>query len=179
MKTSLFKKGYLCNMVLPFIFFEWWYVLLSFIFVVLLESYVIKLFLKKSFKDLFKILFYANLVTTLAGYLFQGLFRIILSIIIWLVTGQDFSSYPITRAMLGGTEIPKGVDPQLSIEVLVTIITSIIIAFTLSVIIERKFLVNKIGKSIDKSLITKSIIVANLISYTLLTFWLFYNFLKL
>ena len=70
-------------MVLPLIFWEWWYVVLAFIFVVLLEAYVVKLFVKDEYKRLFKILFKANLITSIGGYLLQGILRLIFGVILY------------------------------------------------------------------------------------------------
>jgi len=179
MKIPFLKKGHLYNMILPLVFWEWWYVVLAFIFVVLLETYVVNIFIKDEYKRIFKILFKANLITTIGGYILQGILRLIIGMILYITTEQYFESYPVIRGILGNVGIGKEYIPEFTTDVIATIATSIILTFTLSVIIERRIVLKNIDKLIDKSLVSKAVILANIISYTLLTIWICYNYLRI
>ena len=48
------------DVVLPFLFFELWYIIIAFVFVVVIETFIVKFFLKDQFFKLFKILLKAN-----------------------------------------------------------------------------------------------------------------------
>ena len=69
--------------------------------------------------------------------------------------------------------------PEFSTDVIATIATSIILTFTLSVIIERKIILKNIDSTVDKSLDSKAVILENIVSYTFLTIWICYNYLKI
>jgi len=62
--------------------------MLALIFVVLIETYIVKLFIKDKFKRLLALLFKANIITTLMGFLFQGIIRVVLEIITYSTTDQ-------------------------------------------------------------------------------------------
>jgi len=179
MKKSILKNDYLFNMVLPLILWEWWYVLLAFIIIVFIETYIVKFYTKVDFLKLFNIFIVANLITTIGGYLAQGILRVIIGGFLYTVPKVNFDSYPVVEGILGNVAIGKEYIPKFTTEVISTIATSIIITFTLSVIIERKYVLKNIKPSIDISLTSKGVIVANVISYTLLTIWICYNYLKI
>ena len=126
-----------------------------------------------------EILFKANLITTIGGYLLQGILRLIIGMILYITTEQYFEPYPVLVGILGNVGIGKAYMPELSTDVIATIATSIILTFTLSVIIERKIILKNIDSLVDKSLASKGIIIANIISYTLLTIWICYNYVKI
>ena len=175
--TKRIKDGYLYDMILPLFIFEWWNVLLAFIFVVIIETYFVKFFIKEQYKRLFWILFKANLITTVIGYFCQGVVRLLLMGIIGRMTKQFFDSYPVLQGILGNVGIGNAYHPKLDVEVISEIVTSILITFAISVIIERKILLNSLRDKFESSLITKSIIIANVVSYILLTFWICYKYM--
>ena len=105
-------------MVLPLIFWEWWYVMLAFIFVVLLEAFIMKIFIKTEYNKLLKILFKANLITTIGGYLLQGILRLIIGMIIYITTDQYFEFYPVIVGVLGNVAIGKNYMPEFSTDVI-------------------------------------------------------------
>jgi hypothetical protein len=104
-------SGFLFDMAIPLIFFEWWNVLLAFIFIVLLETFIVKFYIKENYNKLFLILFKANLITTLAGYLVQGVLRMVSLMLIFKITNQFFESYPILSGILENVAIDKKFNP--------------------------------------------------------------------
>jgi hypothetical protein len=177
-----FKANKLFNMAIPLFFIEWWFVMIAFIFIALIESFIVNFFIKKGYRKLFKILLIANLLTTLLGYLLQGIARTIITIILWVI-GLKYESFgnllenPIIEGIIGGVTPQKGGGtPDFTLDVIFAIATSILITFTLSVVIERKILIKHLGSEFERSLITKSILIANIVSYTLLTIWIFYGY---
>lgn len=174
--TTIISRNHLNNAVLPFIFWEWYYVLIAFIAVFILETVILKFFINETYARLLKLLFVANIITTIGGYLLQGILRLILGLILYAITEQYFEEHPIIIGILGNVNTVK-VTPGITIEVLTAIITSITLSFSLSVIIERKFLLKKVNSS-NKNLISKGVITANIVSYLLLTIWLFYGYIS-
>jgi hypothetical protein len=175
--TVLYKpySGYIVNVILPFLFFELWYVFIAFLLVVLLETFVVKYFLKQKFLSLFKILLEGNFVTTLGGYFFQGLIRFILGMVVLAVVG-DTTYLPVWDAVVGNVSFSK-LHPD-EMLVLLTVSISIITCFILSIIIERKMLKAKLGDLVPPKLIVKSIVLANTFSYIVLAVWIYWNYLR-
>ena len=160
------------DVVLPFLFFELWYIIIAFVFVVLIETFIVRLFLRNSFFKLFKILLKANFQTTIIGYFLQGVVRIIILFIAaslnFKLTGND-----IFNALVENV----GIGFQNRTSVLITICTSMIIALGISIVVERKVLIKSLNnEAINK--ITTSIILANIVSYCLLFVWIYFNYLR-
>ena len=176
------RKNTLYNMAIPLFFIEWWFVVLATIFVVILESSIVNQYLKVGFKKIFKILLNANIKTTVLGYLVQGFFRLILGLLIFIPVSKfelndEFLKHPIVLGLLGGVSPEKGGGfPEITLEVIITIITSVILTFTISVIFERQILIKKINLERDKRVVSKAIVIANIISYSFLTIWIFYSY---
>lgn len=173
MKTKIFRN-HLYNFILPLIFLEWWYVMLALIFVVLIETYIVKLFIKEKFRRLLVLLFRANVITTLLGFLLQGIIRLIIGMIIYSTTDHDFEHYPVIEGILGNV----GMGTRLDSAAISEIITSMIICLVLSVIIERSMIKKDLQETHKSTVITKSVLIANIISYLILTPWVFYNFYR-
>lgn len=173
MKIKLFRK-HLYNFILPLIFLEWWYVLLALIFVVLIETFIVKIFIKEKFRRLFALLFKANIITTFLGFLLQGIIRLILGVIIITTTDQDFKFYPVIQGILGNVGIGRR-PSKFDISAISEVITSMIVCLVLSIIIEKRVIKNDLHETYNSSLISKAVLMANVISYLILTPWVFYN----
>ena len=168
-----FYSGYILNVILPFLFFELWYVFSAFLLVVLLETLVVKYFLKQKFLSLFKILLEGNFVTTLGGYFFQGLIRFILGMVVFAVVG-DAADFTVWDAVVGNISFSKHHPNEML--VLLTVSISIVTCFVLSIIIERKMLKDRLGSVVPPQLIVKSIVLANTFSYIVLAAWIYWNY---
>lgn len=162
------------NFILPFIFFEIWYVLLAFVFVVLIETVVIKLFCKKDFALLFKVLLKANFWTTIVGYAAQGIIMLMLGI--FAMAAIDISTdNKIINGLVGNGGINyKGLG-RFGEPVTVTILTSMLIGLIISIVVERRILIKALHKAIEPWVIT-GIVIANLLSYMLLFVWVYIIF---
>lgn len=68
------------NAVLPLFFYEWWYILVSFAFVVIIESLIFSFLFKTSFKLIWHDVFIMNIFSTLGGFMIQGIIRLGLGI---------------------------------------------------------------------------------------------------
>lgn len=165
----------LLNVLLPFLFFEIYSILIAFIFVVAIETIIIKHYFKIQVIDIAKICFKANFWTTLIGYLLQGLLRLLIGLIIFGATDKlNDNSY--FQGFMGNVGITKKVYTDIDIKTLTTIITSSIFALIISIIFENKVFIKKFALQVDKSLITKSILIANVVSYTFLAAWIYFNY---
>jgi hypothetical protein len=161
----------LLNVILPFLFFELKYVLISLIFVVLIETFIVKFFIQQKFGFLFQVLIFANISTTLIGYFLQGVFRIILTILFNIQ-----SNNPIIRGLTGNFGLKKHWTSEDNTSVIISIATSIMIAIFLSIYVERKVLINMYEGKVEEARISKGIKYANIVSYTLLFFWIYLNY---
>tara|TARA_B100000809_G_C14844983_1_gene426167 strand:+ start:77 stop:604 length:528 start_codon:yes stop_codon:yes gene_type:complete len=173
-------------MAIPMLFIEWWFVILATLFVIIIESAIVNYYLKLELKKTITILFKANLLTTIVGYLAQGVARIILGIIFMIpMFISNFkidyiSGKPIIEGLFATVSpIKGGGHPEFTSAVITNILTSMLITFALSVIIERKFLISRLENKDQIKLASKSIIIANIISYSILTIWVFYSYSKM
>lgn len=149
--------------------------LLAFIFILLIETIIVSLFLKPGFSRAVLVLLKANIFTTILGYIGQGVLRFISGIII--IPDTD-SENEIMSGLTGTVFLDKPSD-QLDNSVKISLITSIIIAFIISLVIERKILLKEFNKEFTDKRITLSILVANLASYVLLFAWIYYNYWRI
>lgn len=172
-------------MAIPLFFFEWFYVVLAFLFVLLIESIIINFFLKQGLKTTIKLVFLANLVTTIVGYFIQGIIRLIILVlfffgIIIINPNFNYDVNPIILGLLSGVTPEKGGGTfEFTTEVIASIITSIVFSFIISVIVERKLLVKMMNSEKDKKLISKAIIIANFVSYIFLSAWIYFWFSRM
>ncbi|MBV6483826.1 MAG: hypothetical protein KFKLKKLM_00283 [Flavobacteriales bacterium] len=176
------RSGYLFNMALPLFFIEWWFVWIAFVFIIIIETYIVHLFLKKGLVKTFKLLFLANLLTTIIGYLSQGIVRVIFSVLFFILSFrfkvlEDVIMHPVIQGVFAGVVPEKGGGKtEFTLDVIIAISTSILITFLISLIVERRILISKLEMEFEKKLISKAIIIANLISYILLSIWIFYGY---
>lgn len=172
-------------MAIPLFFIEWVYVILAFLFVLIIESFVINFFLKQGFKTTIKLVFLANLVTTVIGYFVQGIIRLTILILIFfgiiIINPEfDYDVNPIIVGILSGVTPEKGGGNfEFSTEIIISIITSIVFAFIISVFVERKLILKTLPNGVNKNLASKAIIIGNIISYIFLTTWIFFWFSKM
>jgi hypothetical protein len=165
----------LLNVLLPFLFFEIYSILIAFIFVVIIETLIINQYLKIRFVDTFKVCFKANLWTTIIGYFLQGLLRFFIGLIIFLLTNK-LNDNSFFQGFFGNVGITKQVYKDIDIKVLTTIFTSSVFALIISIFFEKRIFVKKFELQLDKTLITKSVIIANIVSYVFLTVWIYFNY---
>ena len=176
------RSGYLFNMALPLCFIEWWFVRIALIFIIIIETYIVHLFLKKEIVRTFKILFLANLLTTIIGYLTQGIIRVFLATAFFFLSLRfkmldDVIMHPVIQGVFAGVvPVKGGGKSEFTPDVIIAILTSIFLTFLISLIVERKILISKLGMEFEKKLISKAIIIANIISYILLSIWIFYGY---
>lgn len=163
------------NVLLPFIFFEVYSILLAFIFVVVIETLLIKQYLTIGLVQIFKVCLEANFWTTIIGYFLQGLLRFIMGLTLFLLTDK-LNDNSFFRALFENVGIAKQVYKDINIEVLTTIITSTVIALIISIFIENRIFKSKLKSQADKTVINKSILIANLVSYMFLAVWIFVNY---
>jgi hypothetical protein len=174
-----FARIYLPDVVIPFLFFELWYVLLAFIFVVFIETFVVKLFLNERFIRIFKVLLVANFWTTIVGYFLQGLIRISIGFIA-IVSNNKIEGNDFLNSLMGNVSVDSGkLTHKINISILITLCTSVIIALVISIIAERKILIKEFDKGLSDRNITISITIANVVSYSLLFIWIYFNYLRL
>lgn len=180
-----YQSGYLFNVAIPLFFFEWFYVILAFIFVMFIESIVINLFLNQGFKMTIKLVFLVNIVTTILGYFVQGITRLIILMLLFygiIIINPEFDFYvnPFIVGVLSGVTPEKGSGSFVfTTEIIISIITSIVFAFTISVIVERKLLIAMMNSEKNKKLISKAIIIGNIVSYLFLSAWIVFWFSRM
>ncbi len=155
------------NLILPFIFFEIFGVLLGLIFVIGIEIIIISYLVKFEIDDLQTICIKANIVTTLIGYFSQGILRFIFGM---TINSERFDDNSYVQGILGTIGFTKNVN----LEIATSITVSIIIAFLISSIFELKFYLKKKYNQYERISITKSVVLANLISYIFLYFLIYF-----
>ena len=165
----------LLNVLLPFLFFEIYSIIIAFIFVIAIETLIIKQYLKVRIVDIIKVCVKANLWTTIVGYSLQGLLRFLIGIIIFLLTDK-LNDNSFFQGLFGNVGIAKQVYKDIDIKVLTTISTSLFFALIISIFFERKIFLKYFELQVDKILIKKSVLVANIVSYTFLAAWIYFNY---
>ena len=168
------KSIYLYNVVIPILFFEMWNVMLAFLFIVFIEAAIISFFIKINFYKLIKSVFIANLITTIIGYLIQGILRMLIFIPI-----SGLFGFPKFLDIIGGNLSLESyaTNSGLPYEIIIYFSISMIIAFFISVHFEKTYLLGAIDA--DKKRIEFSVLIANIVSYTLLFIWIIYRYLSI
>ncbi|MCW3105550.1 MAG: hypothetical protein JWQ09_56 [Segetibacter sp.] len=171
-----FIRRYLPNVALPFLFFEVWYVLIAFLFVVLIEALIIKIFIKENFIRLFKVLLKANFWTTIVGYGLQGVLRIIIGFIAF-ASIDKITDNKIFNSIVGNIGIPDKSVHKNSDMITLTLVISMAIALIISIVVERRILIKEFEGMRVKN-ISISVTIANIISYILLFLWVYFSYLR-
>ncbi|MEN8119451.1 MAG: hypothetical protein ABFS35_03855 [Bacteroidota bacterium] len=171
-KEQKLKSITFYNTIIPIIFFELWNVLLAFIFIVFIETLIISLLTKLSFSKLFSVVLIANLITTIIGYLGQGILRMLIFIPISGLLG-----YIKFLDIIGGNLSLESYEskPGIPYELMINFSLSMIFAFIISVYFEKKHIDREFND--DEKITVKPILIANIISYVLLFFWILYRYL--
>ena len=117
---------YLLNVILPFFFFELKYVFIALVFVILIETFIVKHFIKQEFGFLFKVLVFANIATTIFGYFIQGILRLIITVLFDIQ-----SKNPIVVGLTGNIGMKSVWTPKDNLPVLISVITSTLLALLL------------------------------------------------
>jgi hypothetical protein len=164
-------KLHILNVILPFFFFELKYVLIALVFVVLIETFIVKHFIKQGFGFLFQTLIFANIATTLFGYFLQGALRMVITLLFNIQ-----SKNPIVAGLTGNIGVESGWTATDNLSVLVSIVTSILIALLLSIYCEKKILVRMYEGKVEETGISKGVRFANIVSYSLLFVWIYFNY---
>ena len=162
---------YLLNVILPFFFFELKYVFIALVFVVLIDTFIVKHFIKQDFGFLFKVLIFANIATTIFGYFIQGTLRLIITVLFNIQ-----SKNPIVVGLTGNIGLKSVWTPKDNLPVLISIITSTLLALLLSIYFEKKILVNMYEGEVEEANISKGVQWANVVSYSLLFVWIYLNY---
>lgn len=168
----------LYNLILPLLFLEVWSVSLAFIGVVVIEALIIKTELKTDFINVLKQTIWINFLTTILGYIGQGIIRYLcLSIVGKFVhpkAGDVFWYNPVVLGFLGN--VPwEGAYHKYFFAAIADISTSFIITFIISVVVETKYLRKAYGEDEKiQRLIPSAVLKANIASYALLLIWVLY-----
>lgn len=165
------KSVYLYNAVIPILFFEIWNIILAFLFIICVETFIISIITKLSYSKLFRVVLIANLITTIIGYLMQGILRMLIFIPISGVFG-----FPKFLDIIGGNLSIQSyaTNSGLPYELIINFSISMIITFFISVYYEKKYLLKK--KVFSEKTLGFSVLIANLVSYSLLFIWIIYRY---
>jgi hypothetical protein len=167
-----FPPLYLLNVILPFFFFELQYVLIAFVFVVLVETTVVCLFIKEPFPRLFRLMAFVNVLTTLLGYCLQAVIRFIIGLVSYIALNIHTED-PFIAGLFGNVGF-RGEKAS----VLTTVLTSMIITFFISILVETRSLIKKLDSTNSTSRITIGVLVANFVSYSGLFCFVYLNYLS-
>ena len=163
----------LLNAILPLFFFEWWYILVAFVFVILVESFIFSKFFRINLKLIWYEILIMNIFSTLGGFLIQGVIRLTLGLLLFSYL-ENYSDFTLLNIIFGNVEYP--VNSEVTQEVIFDLVISLIITLTISIFMEYSSIrKNKIFENFKKKEIIKGVIIANLSSYVLLSFWIFYK----
>lgn len=163
----------LFNAVLPLFFYEWWYLLVALIFVVAIESFIFSKFFRVKLKLIWHDVLIMNIFSTLGGFFIQGTIRMTLGILLFS-NFKNYSKFQVLDIIFGNVEYP--IHSKITPEIILDLIISLLITLTISIFLEYYSIKkNKIFGDYKKNKIFKGVIIANLISYTLLIIWIFYN----
>lgn len=173
----------LYNVVLPLIFVEVWSVFLAFIAIVIIETLVIKTILKERFEDVIKKIICVNFLTTVIGYLVQGIVRLMaLLLALPSILPRDIHHILWDNEFVAGffgnvgsTNIPSRLFETEFLSTVVDIATSFIITFIISVVVETRSLRKAYdGNEKIQRLVPSAVLQANIISYFVLLMWVSY-----
>ncbi len=164
-KLFLVKTDKLYNVVLPIFLFEAWYILFALVIVVVIEAFIVSKTLKLTFVKSFNYLLFVNIVTSLFGFLLQGILRMII-----LMTLTDGNS-KILNILLGNFGASES---NFKSDIIIELFISLIITCGLSVYIEYKSLKRILKQTIPKNTIFKNILIANSVSYILIFAYLIF-----
>jgi len=167
------KPTVLYNVVLPLIFVEVWSVFLAFIGIIIIEAWVINKILKDNFKNVVKKIIYINFLTTVIGYLFQGIVRLIVLLVAPILWDNKFVAGLMGN--VGSATVPMQLLEKEPLSTIVAIGTSFLITFIISVVVETRSLRRAYaGNEEVQRLIPTATLKANAVSYCLLLVWVLY-----
>lgn len=153
-----------------------WSVILAFTGVVILEAWIINKIIKQDFKSVLRKTVFVNFLTTIVGYLLQGILRFII-----LCFTPHFSiiwKNPYIAGVLGNvgsTHYPMRLFEKEPIATMVEVLTSFLITFILSVVIETWSLKRSYaGNEEIQKLVPNATLKANIVSYLILLVWVLY-----
>lgn len=160
----------LYNLILPILLWEVWKVLLSLLIVASIEAAILNFCLGIKKFNFFKVSFLMNLATTLFGYVLQGIFRFVfLSIGIELIPADS----PIIQGITGNI----GIGYPFPLETFTSnFITSCILAFSISVLVEYFILQNLTDGKVKKKRVFWVVFLANFVTYSIIFLWILFNF---
>jgi len=160
------------NIGLPMIFISYPLMLAAFLPVVFVESFVISKFTKLPLKESIGPLFIANLATTVVGFpISWGLLLGFELLTTGGSCGPGFDNLALgilTIILESAWLCPRGDVNYGEIIVPLALIVSFIVAFFLSVIVEKLILV-KVIDGVEKKKLKRSVWIANSVSYLFLT----------
>lgn len=163
----------LYNAVLPLFFYEWWYILIAFIFVVTIEAFIFSKFFRINFRLIWHDVLIMNICSTLGGFFIQGIIRIGLGLTLFLNV-ENYSKFPVLDIIFGNVGYP--INSKITTEIIFDLIISLLITLIISIFMEYDSIKNnKVLGDFKNNKIFKGVIITNLISYTLLTIWIFYK----
>jgi hypothetical protein len=161
------------NAVLPLFFYEWWYILIAFVCVVTVEAFIFSKFFRVNFKLIWQDVLIMNIFSTLGGFFIQGVIRVALGLSLFSYV-ENYSKFPVLDIIFGNVGYP--INSKITTEIIFDLIISLLITLIISIFMEYYSIKkNKIFGNFKKNKIFKGVIITNLISYTLLTVWIFYK----
>lgn len=150
--------------------------IIAFIGVVILEAWIINKIIKQDFKSVLRKTVFVNFLTTIVGYFLQGILRLIIlsftphSDIIW--------KNPYVAGVLGNvgsTHSPMRLFEIVPIATMVEVLTSFLITFFLSVVIETWSLKRSYAENEEvQKVVPIATLKANIASYLVLFVWVLY-----
>ena len=162
---------FILNVILPSFFVELKYVLIALIFVVLIETLIVKYFFNQKFRHLFEVLLFANISTTLIGYFLQAVARLILTFVLTIE-----SDNPYLKGFSGNIGIISEWNADVNLSIFISILTSTLICLSLSIYFERRIVLNRFEGDVPVDKVRKGVFYANTASYFLLFFWIYLNY---
>lgn len=146
---------------------------MALIFVVIIETFILSKIFNTSFKILWIEVLNMNIFSTLGGFLAQGFIRLILGIT-FFTQFDNYSKFPVLAIIFSNVGYP--VNTKITAEIIFDLVLSLIITFLISIFMEyHAFKRNIIFDKFKKKELLLGVFTANLISYTLLSIWVFFK----
>ncbi|WP_435524263.1 hypothetical protein [Chryseobacterium indoltheticum] len=103
----------------------------------------------------------------------QGIIRVALGLSLFSYV-ENYSKFPVLDIIFGNVGYP--INSKITTEIIFDLIISLLITLIISIFMEYYSIKkNKVFGNFKKNKIFKGVIITNLISYTLLTVWIFYK----
>ncbi len=123
----------LYNAVLPLFFYEWWYILIALVFVVIVEAFIFSKFFRVNFKLIWHDVLIMNICSTLGGFFIQGVIRVALGLSLFSYV-ENYSKFPVLDIIFGNVGYP--INSKITTEIIFDLIISLLITLIISIFME-------------------------------------------